>query len=97
MYSTAKAQADMGSALQVLQKYLSDKTYLVSDKISLADIVLACTLVYPFKLVCDEEYLKPYGNVVRWFYTCVNQPEFIAVLGKVDICKKSLSPAPASN
>lgn len=69
------------------------KTTLVGDQITLADITLACTLLYPFKLVCDKAFVKPYGNVVRWFLTCVNQPEFAKVVGKVDMCKKSLAQA----
>jgi elongation factor 1-gamma len=60
----------------------------VGDAITLADIVLASTLLYPFKLVADKNYLKPYGNVQRWFNTCVNQPEFVSVVGKVTLCKK---------
>lgn len=40
------------------------------------------------KLVCDKAFLKPFANVVRWFQTCVNQPEFAAVVGKVEMCKK---------
>jgi elongation factor 1-gamma len=94
-FSTAKAQADLGAALAILQAYLNDKTYLVNDQITLADITLACTLLYPFKLVCDKAFLKDYGNVVRWFQTCVNQPEFTKVVGKVEMCKKSLAGAAA--
>jgi elongation factor 1-gamma len=45
------------------------------------------------KLVCDKTYLKPFANVVRWFQTCVNQPEFAAVVGKVDMCKKEVTAA----
>lgn len=85
----------MGAALEILNKYLNDKTYMVNDQITLADITIACTLLYPFKLVCDKAFVKPYGNVVRWFMTCVNQPEFAAVVGKVEMCKKSLA-APAA-
>jgi elongation factor 1-gamma len=73
-----------------LNHYLTDKTYLVNDQITLADIVIASALVYPMKLVCDKNYLKPYGNVLRWFTTCVNQMEFQAVIGTVTMCKKEL-------
>jgi elongation factor 1-gamma len=86
-----KAKTDLGNALSVLNDYLLDKTYLVNDQITLADIVVASTLVYPFKLVADKNYLKPYGNVVRWFNTCVNQPEFQQVIGQVTLCKKELT------
>jgi len=64
---------------------------LVGEAVTLADITLISTLVYPFKLVCDKAFLKPYGNVVRWFSTCVNQPQFKAVIGEVPLCKKELT------
>jgi elongation factor 1-gamma len=83
----------LGSALTVLNNHLADKTYLVNDQITLADIVVASTLLYPFKLVADKTYLKNYQNVVRWFMTCVNQTEFKAVIGQVTMCKKELTAA----
>jgi elongation factor 1-gamma len=79
---------DLGNALKTLDDYLLTKTYLVGDTITLADIMITSTLLYPFKLVADKNYLKPYGNVQRWFNTCVNQPEFVSVIGKVTLCKK---------
>lgn len=83
-----KAKKDLAAGLGLLQEHLKDKTYLVGDEITLADIVVVSTLLYPFKLVCDKEYLKHFDNVTRWFQTCVEQPEFQAVLGKVTMCKK---------
>jgi len=86
-----KAKADLSNALTILNDQLLLKTYLVGDQITLADIVVASALVYPMKLVCDKAYLKPFGNVVRWFQTCVNQPQFKAVIGEVTMCKKELT------
>lgn len=83
----------MRTALQVLQDQLADKKYLLGDQFTLADIVLVSTLVYPFKLVCDEKFLVPYDHVVRWFTACVRRPEFLAVLGPVEICKEPVKPA----
>ena len=88
--SYEKAKADLGKGLELLNNHLLDKTYLVNHQITLADIVVASTLLYPFKLVADKNYLKPYGNVVRWFQTCVNQPEFQQVVGQVAMCKTEL-------
>lgn len=81
-----KAKADFGNALKTLNDYLTTRTYLVGEKITLADIVVISALVYPMKLVADKAFLKPYGNVVRYFNTCVNQPEFKAVIGDVKMC-----------
>jgi elongation factor 1-gamma len=69
---------------------LLHRTYLVGEQITMADIAIVSALVYPFKLVTDKNYLKNYNNVTRWFTTCVNQPEFIAVIGTVVMCKKEL-------
>jgi elongation factor 1-gamma len=85
-----KAKKDLAAALGVLDSYLLDKTYLVNHQITLADIVVASTLLYPFKLVADKNYVKPFTNVTRWFQTCVNQPEFQQVVGQVTLCKKEL-------
>jgi elongation factor 1-gamma len=87
--SHTRAEADLRATLKVMEEHLVTRKYLVTDdQITLADIVLSCTLLYPFKLTCDDEYLKPFGNVVRWFQNCVAQPELVAVLGKVVMCKK---------
>lgn len=97
----AKAEADMGNALKILEEHLwkggEKKKYLVTDhSITLADIVLASTLLYPFQLVFDESFLRPYSNVVDWFETCVNQPEFQAVVGKVELKCQRESVLPSS-
>lgn len=83
-----KSKADLAAGFAILNTHLDDKTYLVNDQITLADITVASALVYPMKLVCDKAYVKPFPNLVRWFNTCVNQPEFKAVIGTVQMCKK---------
>jgi len=83
-----KAKADLAAGLTVLNNHLNDKTYLVNDQITLADITVVSALIYPMKLVCDKNFLKPFTNVVRWFTTCVNQKEFKDVVGAVQLCKK---------
>mmetsp|Transcript_28942 Transcript_28942/g.48841 ORF Transcript_28942/g.48841 Transcript_28942/m.48841 type:complete len:448 (-) Transcript_28942:119-1462(-) len=88
---TAKAKADVSRALQVLDNHLSDKTYLVGHKITLADITVISTLVYPFKFVADADFRAPFPNVMRWFDTCVNQDNFKAVIGKVVLCTTELT------
>ena len=88
-----KAKQDLATALTKLNTHLSDKTYLVNDQITLADIVVASTLLYPFKLVADPNYLKPLAHVVRWFQTCVAQDEFQQVVGQVTLCEKELMAA----
>merc|ERR1711976_811568 len=40
------------------------------------------------KQVLDPNFRKPFGNVTRWFNTVVNQPNFKAVSGVVELCTK---------
>eukprot|EP01042_Synura_sphagnicola_P014004 gene14004-17721_t len=85
---SAKAKGDVSRALKVLENHLADKTYLVGEKITLADITVASTLVYPFKFVADASFRGAFPNVIRWFETLVHQPAFEAVVGLVTFAEK---------
>lgn len=67
---------------------------LPGEGITLADVVVACSLLNAFKLVFDAAFLAPFPAVVRWFTTCVAQPEFLAVIGPTSLLQ-SAAPAPA--
>lgn len=83
-----KAKKDLAVGLSVLDTHLKDRIFLVKDQVTLADIVVASTLLYPFKLVCDQSYLKEFPSVTRWFQACIDEPEFKQVVGQVIMCKK---------
>lgn len=38
--------------------------------------------------VLDPTFRAPYGNVNRWFTTCINQPNFKNVVGDIKLCEK---------
>jgi len=86
----ARAKEDLAASLAALDARLAGRTYLVGGRLTLADIAVACALVYPFKLVADPAYLKPHANVVKWFQNCVKAPEFVNVIGEVAMCQKEL-------
>jgi len=73
---------------------LLNNQFLVGNAVTLADIVVCCSLLNAFKLVMDAAFLAPYKSVVRWFTLCVNQPEFLAVLGPTEL-KGAGTPAAA--
>ena len=73
---TNKAKGDLAKSLATLEAHLADKTYVVGHKVTLADIALVSALVYPFKFVAEASYRAAFPNVMRWFTTCVNQPQF---------------------
>jgi elongation factor 1-gamma len=86
--NTERAKEDIKTALSILNTHLLTRTYLVGERITLADISVASYLVELYRLVLDEEFRKPYMNTNRWFTTLINQPQFKAVLGTVSLCQK---------
>lgn len=90
--ATAKAKADLQRTLGALNTYLASRTFLVGERVTLADISLVCSLQTFYKVVLEPSFIKDFGHVTRWFKTCVNQPHFKAVLGEIDFCKKMMLP-----
>jgi elongation factor 1-gamma len=86
--ATERAKEDIKKALDVLNKHLTYRTYLVGERISLADIVVSMALYRLYTMVLDQPFRKNFGNVNRWFMTCVNQPQFRTVLGEVKLAEK---------
>nr|XP_039252835.1 elongation factor 1-gamma-like [Styela clava] len=86
--NTEKAKSDIKSALTALNGFLATRTFLVGERVTQADISLACTLCMLYETVLDPAFRKPFGNVNRWFVTLINQPQFKSVIGQVTMCEK---------
>merc|ERR1712107_427681 len=79
---------DIKSAMNALNSHLLTRTFLVGERISLADISVCCTMLNLYKYVLDPNFRKAYVNVNRWFTTVVNQPNVKAVIGDFTLCTK---------
>merc|ERR1712114_65751 len=86
--ATERAKEDIKAALKTLNDHLLTRTFLVGERLSLADIAVACTMISLYTQVLDAEFRKPFVNVTRWFNTVVNQPNAKAVIGQVNLCTK---------
>merc|ERR1712228_472507 len=75
----------MGTALN---EHLLHHTYLVGERVTLADVVVACTMISLYQNVLDSGFRKPFGNVNRWFTTIVNQPQVKKVVGAIKLAEK---------
>ncbi|XP_065562740.1 elongation factor 1-gamma [Artemia franciscana] len=87
--ATARAKEDIDKALQALDDHLLTRTYLVGERITLADIVVTCTLLHLYQHVLDEAFRKSYVNTNRWFITLINQKQVKAVIGDFKLCEKA--------
>ena len=85
-----KAVAHIKKCLELLDNALLTRTFLVGERVTLADISVCCDLFLVYKHVLDPATRAPYGNVNRWFMTCINQPQFKKILGEVSLCVKSV-------
>jgi len=86
--ATQKAKGDVRKAVDILNKHLLTRTFLVGNRITLADIVVSLSLYHLYQRVLDNGFRKPFVNTTRWFLTCVNQPEFKSIIGEVKLCEK---------
>ena len=85
---TEAAKEHLKKCMNVLNVYLTSRTYLVGQRISLADVVLACNMRMMYMLVLEPSFRQPYGNVNRWFETIVNHPEFVKIVSETKLCEK---------
>jgi len=86
--ATEQAQGTVRKVLEVLDAALATRTFLVGERVTLADITVVCNLLLLYKQVLEPSFRAPYVNVNRWFVTCINQPQFTEVLGTVTLCTK---------
>uniref|UniRef100_A0A8C5R9P6 GST C-terminal domain-containing protein n=1 Tax=Leptobrachium leishanense TaxID=445787 RepID=A0A8C5R9P6_9ANUR len=85
-----RAMGAFKKVMSVLETQLRTRTYMVGERLSLADITLVSALVMPYLLVFDPTFRQPYGSVSRWFMMCVNIPAFAEVLGHVTLCEEPM-------
>lgn len=85
---TNKAKGDIRNVLDILNKHLEDRTFLVGERITLADITVTTSLLPLFTTVLDPGFRKPFVHVFRWFNTIINQPQVKEVLGEVTFASK---------
>ncbi|GAA5930955.1 hypothetical protein JCM10213_003954 [Rhodosporidiobolus nylandii] len=78
------AKAKALKHLAYLEKTLSTRTFLVGERVTLADIFVAAVLFRGFENVLDAEFRKAHVNIVRFWQTVIHQEPFFAVLGGVE-------------
>lgn len=86
--SNERAKQDITAVLKTLQARLVNSTFLVGERITLADIVVFTSLLHLFQHVADAAYRKPFFAVTRWFNTILNQPQTKAVVTNFKFAEK---------
>ncbi|KAJ1719351.1 hypothetical protein LPJ53_005872 [Coemansia erecta] len=88
-----QAEQQLDRFLDALNTLVVDRTFLVGERLTIADVVVTCDLIMSYKFYLEEAGRTQYHNLTRYFKAMVAQPAFKAVLGDVELCKERLKPA----
>lgn len=84
--NTVKAKQDIKKIFAALNEMIATRTFLVGQRVTLADIIAFCSVFNLYKTVLEPAFREPFGNVNRWFNTILNQPEVKSVVGDFTFC-----------
>ncbi|KAK2742189.1 elongation factor 1-gamma [Colletotrichum kahawae] len=69
-------------AVKVVEEHLLSNTYLVGERITLADLFAAGIIARGFEFFFDKQWRQENPNVTRWYDTIINQDIWTAVSEK---------------
>lgn len=75
-------------ALSIVEEHLLHNTYLVGERITLADLFAASIASRGFQFFFDKEWRSKHPNVARWYETVYNQPIYTDVAVPFELLEK---------
>ena len=81
-------------AVAALETHLTANTYLVGERITLADIFAASLLTRPFATVLDKTWREANPATTRWYNTIINQDAFKAVVPSPQFAEETIKYTP---
>lgn len=88
------AQKAALKAVHVLEEHLLTHTYLVGERLTLADIFAAGIVARGFEYFFDKQWRSDNPNVTRWYETIYNLPSYTEVAGKLEFIAEALKNVP---
>lgn len=80
--------------MKVLEDHLLVNTYLVGERLTLADLFVAAIISRGFQFFFDKEWRSENASVTRWYETVVNQSIYSDVAGKLEFIEKAIPNQP---
>ncbi|KAK4632380.1 Elongation factor 1-gamma 2 [Fulvia fulva] len=80
--------------IKVLEDHLLVNTYLVGERLTLADIFTAAIVARGYDYVFDKAWRAQNPTVTRWFETVANQEIYKAVAGELKFIEKAIPDTP---
>jgi elongation factor 1-gamma len=86
------AAKDLKAHMKVMNTALEGKKFLVGNEMTIADVVLAATLLLNFQTTLDAGFRKAMKNVDAWAQSMYANASMKKVFGAVQMCAKPLKP-----
>jgi elongation factor 1-gamma len=77
------AKTAIEQQLASIDSHLASSAALVGAAVTVADIAVACSLVGLYQFVLGKDIQSKYAHVTKWLQTCMNDANFISVLGEL--------------
>lgn len=92
--SVEEASKKTLAVYDVLEAHLTANTFLVGERLTLADIFAASLSSRGFQFVLGREWRVAHPATTRWFETVTNQPEYKAIVDAPVMCEEGLKNVP---
>ncbi|KAF2197154.1 eEF1-gamma domain-containing protein [Delitschia confertaspora ATCC 74209] len=89
-----EAQKAALKAVSVLEEHLQVNTYLVGERLTLADLFAVAILSRGFQYFFDKAWRSENPNVTRWYETIYNQSIYSAVVDKLQFIDEAIKYTP---
>ena len=81
-------------AVKVLDEHLLVHTFLVGERITLADLFVVGLVGRGFEFLFDKQWREEHPNVTRWYETVYNQPIYSTVVDKLKFIDQAMPNVP---
>ena len=81
-------------AIKTLEQHFLVHTFLVGERITLADLFTASLIARGFEYVLDKQWRQENPNTSRWYETITNQPVWKAVVEKPTMIEEAVKYTP---
>ncbi|KAF1976173.1 hypothetical protein BU23DRAFT_578582 [Bimuria novae-zelandiae CBS 107.79] len=88
------SKAAATKAVHVLEEYFLTHTYLVGERLTLADFFTASILARGFQYFYDKAWREENPNITRWYETVYNVPSYSEVAGKLEFIDEAIKYVP---
>lgn len=85
-----RAREDVKRSLNVLNQHLLNSTFLVGERVTLADIIVFTNLLSLYENVLEPSVRSAFVNLTRWFTTVLNQPQVLSVVPNFKLTDKAI-------